>query len=81
MNHGIADASSLTQKLKAVKAGETSVQDAVDRYSEEMIDRAGDEVRTSLINTQMIHDWDRVLQSPILQRGGNPREAKTEKVK
>ncbi|KAF2457404.1 monooxygenase [Lineolata rhizophorae] len=83
MNHGIADATSLVKKLTAAaKASETSAAaaaaaaDAVAAYMAEMVDRAGDEVRTSWENTQMLHDWKRMAESPIMQRGGNPREEK-----
>ncbi|KAF4303257.1 putative FAD binding domain-containing protein [Botryosphaeria dothidea] len=74
LNHGIADASKLTKCLKAAVAGETTWQAAIDEYQAEMIDRAGDEVRTSLENTYMLHDWSKMQDSPIMQRGGNPRE-------
>lgn len=74
MNHGIADASKLTKCLKAAATGDATWQSAVDEYQAEMIDRAGDEVRTSFENTEMLHDWSRMQDSPIMQRGGNPRE-------
>jgi 2-polyprenyl-6-methoxyphenol hydroxylase-like FAD-dependent oxidoreductase len=76
MNHGIADAAGLVTKLKAAIQGHTSVKDAVKAYNTEMIDRAGDEVATSKENTEMLHDWSRMQNSPIMQRGGNPRETK-----
>lgn len=74
MNHGIADAAMLTKCLKAAVAGEMTWQAAVDEYQAEMVDRAGDEVRTSLENTEMLHDRSRMQNSPIMQRGGHPRE-------
>lgn len=74
MNHGIADASFLVRKLKSAAAGESSFAEAVDAYQAEMIDRAGDEVRTSIVNTEMLHDWSRMMDSAIMQRGGHPRE-------
>jgi hypothetical protein len=74
MNHGIADAAGLVTKLQAAIQDHTSVKDAVKAYNTEMIDRAGDEVATSKENTEMLHDWSRMQNSPIMQRGGNPRE-------
>jgi 2-polyprenyl-6-methoxyphenol hydroxylase-like FAD-dependent oxidoreductase len=74
LNHGIADARSIVLKLKAVKAGETTLHEAVDEYVKEMVERAGDEVKTSKENTMMLHDWNRMQDSPIMQRGGYARE-------
>lgn len=31
--------------------------------------RTGEEVRQSETNTLMLHDWEKVSQSPLLQRG------------
>ena len=76
MNHGIADAASFVRKYKSASAGEISVEEAANLYQTEMIDRAGEEVRMSLENTHMLHDWERAVNSPIMQRGGHPRETK-----
>ncbi|KFY77573.1 hypothetical protein V499_03086 [Pseudogymnoascus sp. VKM F-103] len=73
MNHGIADAASLVTKLKSALDGHSSVKDAVKAYNTEMIERAGDEVATSKENTEMLHDWSRMMDSPIMQKGGHPR--------
>lgn len=73
MNHGIADAASLVTKLKAALADNSNVKDAVRAYNAEMIDRAGEEVALSKENTEMLHDWSRMMDSPIMQKGGHPR--------
>lgn len=73
MNHGIADAASLVTKLKSALDGHSSVKGAVKAYNTEMIERAGDEVATSKENTEMLHDWSRMMDSPIMQKGGHPR--------
>jgi hypothetical protein len=31
--------------------------------------RAGDEVRISVMNTTMLHDWAKVLESPVMKAG------------
>ena len=55
----------------------TSVSDqdglraAVNDYEAEMIARAGEEVRVSKLNTEMMHDWARLKESPFMQRGGD----------
>lgn len=76
MNHGIADASSLVTKLKSTLTHNSSVKDAIKAYNTEMIERAADEVIASKENTEMLHDWSRMMDSPIMQRGGHPRLAK-----
>ncbi|KAL5354234.1 hypothetical protein ACLOAV_000321 [Pseudogymnoascus australis] len=73
MNHGIADAASLVTQLKSALADHSSVKNAVKAYNTEMIARAGDEVATSKVNTEMLHDWSRMMDSAIMQRGGHPR--------
>ena len=74
MNHGIADAVVLVKEITAAVQGNQSIQSAVDSYQKEMLDRAGEETRISITNTEMLHDWKRFLDSPILQRGGHPNE-------
>lgn len=71
MNHGIADAVKLTEVLGSVKEGLMGQTEAVLEYEAEMIKRAGEEVKVSLMNTEMVHDWDRVKDSPFMQRGGD----------
>jgi 2-polyprenyl-6-methoxyphenol hydroxylase-like FAD-dependent oxidoreductase len=71
MNHGIADACKLMEELTAVRNVEKSQKDAVLAYQEEMIKRAGEEVRVSMMNTEMMHDWPRLQESPFMQRGGD----------
>ncbi|KFX91652.1 hypothetical protein O988_07645 [Pseudogymnoascus sp. VKM F-3808] len=76
MNHGIADAASLVTLLKTALEEKTSVKDAVKSYNAEMIERAGEEVAISKVNTEMLHDWSRMMDSALLQRGGNPNATK-----
>ncbi len=76
MNHGIADATVLVKELKAATTGHQSLQPSVDAYQKEMISRAGEEVALSVTNTEMLHDWKRFRDSPIMQKGGNPNARK-----
>ncbi|ELR06197.1 hypothetical protein GMDG_07852 [Pseudogymnoascus destructans 20631-21] len=73
MNHGITDAASFVTKLKSALDDHSSVKNAVKAYNIEMIERAGDEVATSKENTEMLRDWSRMMDSPIMQKGGHPR--------
>lgn len=71
MNHGINDAVTLCNELAEAAAGRKDMHDAVKSYETEMIARAGEEVRISRINTEMMHDWQRLKESPFMQRGGD----------
>jgi 2-polyprenyl-6-methoxyphenol hydroxylase-like FAD-dependent oxidoreductase len=76
MNHGIADAVVLVREITKAKKGEQTIQQAVDAYQTEMITRAGDEVALSLVNTEMLHDWEKFQDSPLLKAGGHAVPAK-----
>lgn len=41
----------------------------MDEYETEMIARGGEEVRLSKTNTEMVHQWDKLMQSPLFQKG------------
>ncbi len=42
---------------------------AIEEYEDEMIKRGGEEVRLGERNTIMLHDWDKVLLSPVMRKG------------
>ncbi|KAL5332459.1 hypothetical protein BJX70DRAFT_404588 [Aspergillus crustosus] len=69
LNHSITDAAVLVKAIKEVVAGGKRRGDAVREYETEMIGRAGEEVRMSTRNTEMVHDWGAVVKSPIMRRG------------
>lgn len=71
MNHGINDAVTLVDALVEAAHGTKTQQEAVMEYEAEMISRAGEEVKISKMNTEMVHDWNRVVHSPWMQRGGD----------
>ncbi|KAL1392045.1 monooxygenase [Phyllosticta capitalensis] len=74
LNHCIADASKLKKCIKEAASGTKTWVDAIDEYQREIVERGGDEVKTSLANTAMLHDWSRVVQSPLFQRATAPTE-------
>jgi len=68
LNHSITDAGRLRDTIvKITKGGDRS--QLVTAFEDEMIARAGEEVRGSTANTSMLHDWNKVLQSPVFQKG------------
>lgn len=71
MNHGIADVLKLTQVLTDVKRCDKLLGEAVREYEVEMVQRASEEVNVSKMNTEMVHDWERLRESPFMQRGGD----------
>ena len=73
LNHCIADAVKLLGCLNSVVTNESTLDEAVSDYVTEMITRSGDEVAVSKENTEMLHDWKRMMDSPIVQRGGRLR--------
>ncbi|KAI0600531.1 hypothetical protein F4775DRAFT_546312 [Biscogniauxia sp. FL1348] len=70
LNHALADAGKLVELL--AQRGDASQEDLIHAYEAEMRARSGEEVRQSEMNTAMLHDWSRVLQSPLLKRGLKP---------
>jgi 2-polyprenyl-6-methoxyphenol hydroxylase-like FAD-dependent oxidoreductase len=69
LNHSVTDAAKLASAIGEFVSGKKSRRDAIAEYEEEMVKRAGEEVRMSTRNTEMVHDWEKVLASPILQKG------------
>jgi 2-polyprenyl-6-methoxyphenol hydroxylase-like FAD-dependent oxidoreductase len=69
LNHSVTDAAKLVEAVDAFALGKTSRQAAIASYEEEMIERAGGEVRLSTMNTEVLHNWRKVLQSPVLTSG------------
>lgn len=69
LNHSINDAAQLTQAIQKFVSGKASRADAIAAYEQEMIARAGGEVRLSTVNTEMLHNWQKVQESPIMQAG------------
>ncbi|RDW88035.1 hypothetical protein BP6252_00067 [Coleophoma cylindrospora] len=67
-NHAVCDVYNLVAELKKMHTEGLSLEGAVDAYTGEMVKRGGDEVEAALLNTQMVHDWDRAMQSPLFTK-------------
>ncbi|RAL60841.1 hypothetical protein DID88_010166 [Monilinia fructigena] len=63
LNHSIADAGKLVEFLKTYDQQSS----AISNYEEEMTTRAGEEVNLSVINKKMLHDWSKVIESPVFK--------------
>ena len=74
LNHSITDAAKLADAIKQFASGKTTQADAISSYEKEMIDRTGGEVRVSTVNTGMLHNWEKVQQSPVMRSGMKPQQ-------
>ncbi len=71
LNNAIDDAAQLVQQLEALsdRTSHHEIAAAINRYDEEVQQRGRKAVLSSLENSLMLHDWDRMTQSAILTRG------------
>lgn len=49
-----------------------SLRDAIGEYEEELVPRGAEEVKCSLENGSMLHDWEKVKKSPVFTNGFRP---------
>ena len=70
-NHGIADAVNITNLLAAMKPDNKTQEAAIEEYIEELIVRAGEETKLSVVSADMLHDWERFIDSQIMKYGGH----------
>ncbi|KAL5380077.1 hypothetical protein DPSP01_008113 [Paraphaeosphaeria sporulosa] len=68
LNHSLTDAGKLRDTLVKIREGADRSQ-AITSFEEEMIQRAGDEVRSCTVNTALLHDWEKVKTSPFYSKG------------
>ncbi|KAL2691582.1 hypothetical protein Neosp_001971 [[Neocosmospora] mangrovei] len=74
LNHCICDTSYLMTGLGGVFRGETKLEDAIKIYEADVIPRGQEEVKCSVENGYMLHDWKKVEASPVFTRGFKPME-------
>jgi hypothetical protein len=74
LNHCICDVSHILEGLRSVRDGKKALADAVDEYEKEMVPRGREEVTCSVENGFMLHDWNKIQQSPVFQRGFKPMD-------
>jgi 2-polyprenyl-6-methoxyphenol hydroxylase-like FAD-dependent oxidoreductase len=67
LNHSITDAGKLRDALVSIANG--SAGEAISAYETEMIERGGTEVRDGIANTTLLHDWEKVKESPLFRKG------------
>lgn len=69
LNHSVTDAGKLRDALVRVQNGEMGQVGAIGEFEEEMVRRGGTEVRDGTANTMMLHDWERIKESPLFKKG------------
>ena len=69
LNHSVTDAGKLRDALVRVQKGEAEQAGAIGEFEEEMVKRGGTEVRDGTANTMMLHDWERIKESPLFKNG------------
>ncbi|KAI3397976.1 hypothetical protein diail_10052 [Diaporthe ilicicola] len=74
LNHCIRDVAYLLEAMQAWKQSEKSLQEVIQNYEGEMIPRGQEEVTCSVENGYMLHDWNKVQQSPVFKRGFKPMD-------
>ncbi|EAU31764.1 predicted protein [Aspergillus terreus NIH2624] len=74
LNHCICDVSHLLAALLSVCQGTNALEDAIRAYEAEMIPRGKEEVSCSVENGLMLHDWNKIQESPVFRRGFKPMD-------
>ena len=69
LNNALEDAAGLVDELTAVSRGEKSLESAVRQYEDEMKPRTRKETFVSTMAAQMSHNFDQLLQSPMVKNG------------
>ncbi|PGG97983.1 hypothetical protein AJ80_09605 [Polytolypa hystricis UAMH7299] len=74
LNHCICDVSHLLEGLKSFRDRKIPLSNAVNEYEKEMIPRGKEEVSCSVENGLMLHDWNKIQESPVFKRGFKPMD-------
>lgn len=72
LGQSIRDAALLVKSLKTIQGEKEKSKAAsiINEYEDEMIKRGGEEVEMSVRTMNMVHDWQKLMQSPIMKLGG-----------
>lgn len=69
LNHCIHDAALLIAALTSVRDKTETLANAIRGYEDEMTPRAAAEVNSSVENAELLLDWNRLMESPIMKFG------------
>ncbi|KAK7712577.1 hypothetical protein SLS64_004961 [Diaporthe eres] len=69
LNNALQDSSNFVAAMIHVDKGEKTLADAIDAYDNEVLERGMLEMEISLKQTMFIHNWDTLMQSPMVKMG------------
>jgi 2-polyprenyl-6-methoxyphenol hydroxylase-like FAD-dependent oxidoreductase len=69
LNNALQDASNFVAAMVEAASGTTQLKDAIDAYDKEVLERGTLEMQVSLKQTLFIHNWDTLMQSPMVKMG------------
>ncbi|KAM3080319.1 hypothetical protein ACMFMG_005280 [Clarireedia jacksonii] len=72
LNHCITDIFDLIAEIKATIQGEKTLDTAISEYEAALVPRGSEEVKCSIENGIMLHDWEKVKESPVFNAGFRP---------
>ncbi|KAF2260581.1 FAD/NAD(P)-binding domain-containing protein [Lojkania enalia] len=78
-NNAFYDSYCFVDAMKSVVQGKATLQGAVDEYDENVLKRGQEEVHISKVQTFFTHDWNNLVNSPVIKLGTRPsHSAKSE---
>lgn len=69
LNNALADADQYVMNLVAIRDGQKSLGDALTEYGKEVLERGSKEIQQSAAWGPMLHDWNALVQSPLMKQG------------
>lgn len=72
LNNAVHDAAYIGRALKNICYDRISVQNAINAYDKEIVERGHDAVISSGQNSMMLVDWSQLSESPMFKYGVRP---------
>jgi 2-polyprenyl-6-methoxyphenol hydroxylase-like FAD-dependent oxidoreductase len=69
LNNALMDARAFVECIRGVVEGKWELEEGVRVYDEEVFKRGTGEMEVSLKQTLFIHDWETLMQSPMVKMG------------
>lgn len=69
LNNALQDSANFVAAMMKVNSGEKTLQEAVDAYDAEILERGTLEMNISLKQSMFIHNWETLMQSPMVRMG------------
>ncbi|KAF2621178.1 FAD/NAD(P)-binding domain-containing protein [Macroventuria anomochaeta] len=69
LNNALQDASNFVSIMVSVSKGSATLAEVVQAYDDEVLERGQTEMDISLKQSYFVHDWDKLMQSPMVKIG------------